>query len=412
MDLLNLLSNDMLLLTFENVNIGNILGIYNSNIKLRSIVNYLLSRNKIKFYRVFGLGQGRNNVFGDGNTRGHFVNPPIEINVPFDVKDIYIDMNRNITSQFLTMNNDLLISNKDRDMSIFNIEDTEGNPLKIVRYTGDFHDNYKYYLTDEGQIYFTGFTGGGIAGIKDHDKIITTPIKIHFDDADDVEIVKFITYNFKTLFLTKDGNVYVLGKDLHKSLGIGNITDNIIDTPLKLEILDENNNQIVVIDINMTNQKSLLLTNNGDVYIAGKSFGINPNDGYFHKMELLDENNNSMFITYISVKAFNIIFINDRGEVYYFGYNPNNRVYSKVLTKFDILDSNGEILKIKQVSGFLRYLFLTEEGEVYITGEISTMGLGADINVPEKLPIIDDDGKEVKVIKIQLYASSALFLTE
>lgn len=229
----------------------------------------------------------------------------------------------------------------------------------------------------------------------------------------DKNIIQISAKYYHTLLLSNNGEVYGYAFNNHNQLGLSTIN---IDVPTIIPIAMDNDK---VIQISAGNEHSLILTIKGKVF----SFGSNQYGQLGHK--LLTENitipkliskfqdrEEAPYIIQISAGYNNSLLLTEDGYVYIFGnlddeclglsrngYNYGNSI--------DIPTLIPDIQKIICIScGIRMSMFLTETGKVYILG-VSNDGefIEGSAYYPVLIPNIDN------IISISCEIENSLLLT-
>jgi len=225
-------------------------------------------------------------------------------------------------------------------------------------------------ILDNGEVYVSGIDKYGYFGFGNEPVEINIPTRV--EALKELDIVDVVTDGYCAYYLTKEGEVYVSGNNVSGQLGIGN--NNNIGVITKVSDLDR-----IKIEKIYTNYDSVYcLSENGEVYVSGN---------------------------------------NASGQL---GLGHTNNVNK--ITKIPQLEKVKEVvIQEKSMSGYSSQrdsqqiaIFITENGEVYVTGsnDYGQLGLGHKNNVSTPTKVEALSGKKIKEAQIDRLDNNIYYLTE
>lgn len=178
------------------------------------------------------------------------------------------------------------------------------------------------------------------------------------------------------------GKIYVTGFSIHYSLGDGDGTGHPINNTINIPVLDENNNEVLfnfvsTYQLGNVTLLSYFISVDGQVYVTGLIDTLHEINGPV-LFPILDNNGNNEFIVKIMSNRKTSLYLTENGEIYYSGninteaYNlPNYLIYGRVGRTFDpvkiqILDDNGNVEIIKDFAiNSKGIMYLTTNNDLY-----------------------------------------------
>ena len=223
-------------------------------------------------------------------------------------------------------------------------------------------------LTDEGKIYGAGSNQQGQLGLgpKKHVSSFTC-----IQPTWKGKVIAISTSNEHSIILTDQGEIYVTGSNFRGYLGLGNYHEQSCFTHVSKIFLPPSEK---VIAIRAGVNKSVILTNKGGVYGAGPNLGelglsmYNRNTLSFYNVPI---NNFKGQVIDISIQYFHSIILTNQGVVYTIGPNPNGQLglgHTQYQMKFKPVKQTwtGKVIAIS--AGRHHSIILTDTGDVYTTG--------------------------------------------
>ena len=272
-----------------------------------------------------------------------------------------------------------------------------------------FNNRDMYYLNKDGEVYASGENIYGELGVDSIDKVTTlTKVK----GLDKVAVRDVITNEYSTWYLSENGEVYVSGYNGNLAFGIDDIEIINIGIPIKVDALDGVKIKDVVTDVNAT----WYISEKGEVYIAGEAwFGEESHWGTVGKIKSLEGVKIKEIIP--NFNSGSVWYLSKDGQIYVSGQNDYGQLgvgtTSPVTTATKVSALEG--VKIKDIiisnDGYSAW-YLSEDGEVYVSGYSAPGYLGLGTTSPvitaTKVPALD--GVKIKDMIVSL--SNTYYLSE
>ncbi|MDR2152807.1 MAG: hypothetical protein LBO72_08300 [Helicobacteraceae bacterium] len=271
-------------------------------------------------------------------------------------------------------------------------DETESNVWTLVSSLGDnnitaiaTNEEHSLALDSEGKVYATGYNSSGQLGSNEaRDRNIFAPVS----SLDGKKIVAIAAGKEHSLALDSRGKVYATGNGDDNRLGLGDIDNRYIFTPVGS--LKAKN----IVAIATGDAHSLALDSNGKVYATGTGtygpglgFGDYKNRKTFTPVSSLKDKN----IVAIATGKEHSLALDGEGKVYVAGYNGSGQLgfgrnSRDTFTTFTVLNDKN-IVAI--AAGKEHSLALDSEGKLYATGENEEgqLGLGNDDEVYDFTPV-------------------------
>jgi len=273
--------------------------------------------------------------------------------------------------------------------------DSEGNKVKpikqILSKKFTFSSRYSYntfYIAEDGTIYVCGLNRSGSLGVGNS----SSPNKITRVKAlENVKISEVHTEEERTRYLTEDGEVYVCGTGTYYGLGTGGYSD--VYTPTKVTAL----NNIKIKEIISDSSSMFLLSENGDAYAVGSNYkgslGVGSSETYAMTVTLVP-NLSGIAIKKIVPNSAATYFLTEGGQVYVTGDNQYGQLGLGHNDDINAATLNSRLNGITDIiKGSDEVYFLTENGEVYVCGRnrYGELGMGHKntVNTATKIPELD-----------------------
>ena len=276
--------------------------------------------------------------------------------------------------------------------------------------------NSTWYLTQNGEVYVSGYNYNGLFGVNTSDNV-TTATKV--SALAGKVVIEIISSNYNTWYLTEDGSVYACGRNLDGVLGVGTTSKTIKATQVKgIEGL-------VVKKIVTDKFSTYYIIKDGSVYASGNNgcgqlgIGSTTDASKATKVKGLDGVKIKDITAVMTNNSFDqgvTYFITEEGKVYASGYNTKGLLaVGSSSTKINtptLITSLGEekISQVIVVGGSSPYAYyLTEEGKVYVSGGYSVL---VEESVYDAIPVTALESVVVKEIVNPQSFSTTWFITE
>lgn len=228
------------------------------------------------------------------------------------------------------------------------------------------------FLNNSGEVYVNGSNDYGQIGLGDQWDTNNAYVKLT-----DIPTVKDIAAgDYHSLLLSTSGEVYVAGKNDYGQLGIMDLLNRTNFTKPKFNVSN-------IKKIAASSEHSILLTNSGEVMVAG-----------FNNRGQLGLGNTNASITFqtsktisdvkdISTSGYSTLVLTNSGEVYATGGNSNGQLGLGDETDRTSFTKISTVTNAKNISmGVFHALVLTNSGEIYGCGwnAYGKLGFGDDTN--------------------------------
>jgi uncharacterized repeat protein (TIGR02543 family) len=269
----------------------------------------------------------------------------------------------------------------------FSLVNTDHLQDKIAKITAG--DAFALLLTDSGKLYATGFNLFGQLGLGDEvDRNKFTLVNTEHVSGKIVDVAAGDDY---TMLLTDSGLLYSTGRNRRGQLGLGDNGTAIGDGSSNEEGNEKNRNIFMPIDLDGKASKihtgafhALILTDSGQLYVTGRN--ANGQLGLGDKIDrnlftYADMSNLSGKIAKIATGYYHTLLLTDNGDLYVAGINR----YGQHGTG----DKNDKIIftHIKEdvveiAAGADHSMFITNTGRIYTAGlnQSGQLGLGSTDN--------------------------------
>ncbi len=303
-------------------------------------------------------------------------------------------------------------------------------PVNITQYIGvDTSDKIVqvsagYYhtiaLSENGQVYTWGSNAYGELG-NGASENSNLPINItsKFKLTDD-KIIQVSAGYYHTIALSENGKVYTWGRNSSGQLGNGTNVDSYLPKDITQNI---GTNMGKVIKIETGDYRTLVITENGQVYIWGAGHlgnGLTSNSNspvdITSKFYLTNDK-----IIQATLGGYQSLAVSEKGKVYGWGSNSSGQlvggitpvIYSPVNVTDNITPVDEKIIQV--VTGYYHSLAVTESGKVYSWG-VNNYGQLGDKTTLDRITPVDITANIIngvdKVIQITANSQHTLALTD
>ena len=317
-----------------------------------------------------------------------------------------------------------------------------GNQL-IPRYLNWFSDNsivisqiacglnHTMFLTTDGNVYGVGYNHQYQLGYSNTSDQLTPRYLSWFrEGGNNITISQIACGDSHTMFLTNDGNVYGVGKNIEYQLGYS-ITTAEQSTPRYLSWFREGGNNITISQIACGYNYTMFLTDNGDVYGVGSNgyyqlgySNSTSNQSTPRHLSWFREGGNNITISQIACGGDHTMFLTNDGNIYGVGYNSQYSLgYSNTSDQstpryLSWFREGGNNITISQIAcGQNHTMFLTNDGNVYGVGSNFNYQLGysnsrASQLTPRYLSWFREGGNNITISQIACGGDHTMFLTD
>ena len=270
--------------------------------------------------------------------------------------------------------------------------------------------NNIFYIGENGAVYASGYNSYGQFGLGNQNDY-NTAIKI--SELDGVKIKEIVNDMYSTWYISDNGEVYVSGDNSYGRLGLGNTSA--YKDITKISALDG----VKIKEVIISSYSAWYLSEEGEVYVSGRSeygqlgMGGTSNQLTATKITALD----GITIKKIIIQGYNAYYISESGEVYVSGRNSYGELgvggTSNQLTATKITALDG--IKIENIIGdSIHAFYISESGEVYVGGynRFGELGIGNTSNqsIPVKISALE--GKVIVDIITDSQVESVWYLSE
>ena len=256
---------------------------------------------------------------------------------------------------------------------------------------GSYHS---LILTEDGELYGTGGNSRGQLGLGDDPSIRETFTKIPVPGGKRVTMIAAESNH--SLIITEDGKLYVAGDNGAGQLGLGDDFDRhtftLVDIPEAKKVTQ----------IAAGSQHSLIVTEDGELYGTGRN-----DDGqlgladYIYRYSFTNATvDGGKRVSRIEAGSYHSVILTNDGVLYTAGWNHRGQLglndTSRRSTFTQVPLPEGKRVS-RIVGGSYHSLFITDEGELYVTGNNDNGELGLGDNTPRHVfeQVIPAAGKEV-----------------
>ena len=342
---------------------------------------------------VYASGRNNYGQLGVGSTDSK-IYTPTRVALPEEVriKDIILEANQGV--YYLTEEGQLYASGRNMDgcLGVGSTEEKIYTPTRValpeevkVKLILNSGNSTRFYLTEDGEVYASGYNTYGQLGVGRTENKIYTVTKIPLPEG---VVIKYIdSFNGSTYFLTEDGQVYASGYNTYGQLGIGSAEKNIYTAtkiPLPEDVVIE---KIVFYKKNTNSTAPLnrvyLISTDGTIYVSGENDVGQLGVGHTNEVRTITkmkEIDNSYFalgdITTIYGNSTSTIFEETDGDIFVVGDNTNGKLGITGMSKIETA-TKINMKGIKDVGiGNDFSVFLKDNGSIVGYGNSSKSGNG------------------------------------
>ena len=286
------------------------------------------------------------------------------------------------------------------------------NDIKITQIAGGH--NHTMFLTSDGKVYGVGRNLKGQLGLGHNDTPQFTPQEITFFNEIGIAITQIVCGPNYTMFLASNGKVYGCGYNSNGELGHGNTTD--LNTPKLISYLTDKN----ITQIACGHNHTIFLGSDRNVYSCGHNgngqlgrdiAAATPSTTPHEITDLTGKN-----ITQIACGADHSMFLASDGNVYSCGRNDYGQLgLNHEDTPKSTIQDNIYIsaTNIKQIAcGYNHTIFLASDGLIYVVGlnDGGQLGLGNTAVQSTIKDISDFNDNGITITQIACGENHTMFL--
>lgn len=243
---------------------------------------------------------------------------------------------------------------------------------------GRFHS---LFILENNDIYGTGYNYNGTLGTGNNSNT-TTPVKM-LNPWGNIKPIAVSGGNAHSLILLENGDIYGTGLNYNYQLGNSNNSDTYIPTKMLNPW-----GSIKPIQIEATASGSIILLENGDVYVAGRFHG---GTQYNTPTKLTFPWGNTKVVS-VSANERHTLFLLENGDIYGMGVNNFGELGNGTNGSANFIPEKMEktwgMLKATSISaGGNHSLILLENGETYATGLNDQYQLADGMNYQRHQPV-------------------------
>ncbi|CAC5424260.1 SERGEF [Mytilus coruscus] len=230
-------------------------------------------------------------------------------------------------------------------------------------------------LTDNGKLFVCGSNDKGQLGLgSTEDKTELTPV-----GSMEREIITKVVGGWDfTLMLNDKGMIYITGSNKFNQLGLPDITEKYITTPIRLSLP----RHPIVMDIEAGLRHGIALTDTGQVYIWGSRKSSKDKTAAVPTIVHLPEDTKGM-VTKITAGSYFFSALTDHGEIISLGDNTYGQLSTdKVIQQPYLVPATffkGKVTDIQ--AGWTHMLALTDQRKIYSWGRGNYGQLGREVDL-------------------------------
>ena len=408
-----------------------------TDVGFRVVITKGISKNKLKDVYVAGesywfimengdiwvMGENSSGQLGVGDFDYKYLPVKLEKDKDGDKLPVMKKIKSNGTSTyFLSQNGEIYVcgangygrlgvGGTDSQPTIMKIPALEDIVIKDITYDS-FYGN-TYYITNNGEVYVSGWNYNGELGVGNTEHQYTAT---RITALDGVVIENVIVLGSSIYYISENGDIYVSGKNNYGKLGIGTTTNQ--TTVTKLTALEG----VKIKNIQIHSDSIYYISENGDVYVSGRNnygqlgIGSTTDQTTAIKLPALE----GIIIKNIVAEQNSIYYISENGEVYVSGKNDYGQLgigtTANQTTAVKINELEGNVIT-EIISGGEYVFYLTQEGKVYVSGWNYYGNLGIEegagsmweyVSLAAKITSLDD----LLIEKIVTNGGCTFFITD
>lgn len=414
LELLNL-PDDMIIETGKMMDYPSLLEYALTNKRIRFLVNHLLPGKFVEYVRInmkyisaggghtaFITDKGRIYVMGNNYYAQLGLGDRVDVNTPslVDEYDISAVSAGGLHTAFITKRGWLYVMGRNNDGQLgIGTKPVENFPTFVERNVtsvsaGRFHTAF---ISDRGQLYVMGNNEYGQLGLGHMNKV-TTPTLVQgysYSSTDttipapiEPKIIAVSAGEDHTAFITEQGQLYAMGRNDYRQLGLGDIT--FVTKPTLV-------GEYKVVSVSAGKLHTAFITDQGHLYVMGMN--LHGELGLGHRFRVLNPTLveaptgvEGFKVAAVSAGGYHTAFITDQGHLYAMGSNEYGQLG---IRQRGFVATPTLVIKLKVIAvsaGGNHTAFISLQGDVYVMGYNGSgqLGLGHmdDVFIPAQLTII------------------------